>query len=122
MLGVVRADEVRMCEKGGRQVRCVKDLAYEVDKAELQLYAEQWGADLEEAKNAELVPVCDDEYRGSSIVKDDSDVEQDPTRIASDDEREEGVGNSSSMCAQDGVNRGDWGEDGGMGAQQEDDK
>ena len=122
LLGIVRADVVRMCQKGGPQVRCVKETAYEVDKAELQLYAEQLRADLEEAKKAELVPVWDDEYSGSSTEKDDSDVEQDPTRIASGDEREEGVGNSSSMCAQDGVNRGDWGEDGGMGAQQEDDK
>ena len=41
LLDVVRADVVRMCEKGGRHVRCVKETAYEVDEAELQLYAEQ---------------------------------------------------------------------------------
>ena len=122
LLDVVRVDVVGMCEKGGRQVRCVKKTEYEVDKAELQLYAEQLRADLEEAKEAELVPVWDDEYSGSSTEKDDSDVEQDPTRIAIGDEREEGVGNGSSMCAQDEVNRGDCGEEGGVGAQQEDDE
>ena len=86
------------------------------------MHAEQLRADLEEAKKAELVPVWDDEYSGSSTEKDDNDVQQDPTRIASGDEREEGVGNSSSMCAQDEVNRGDWGEEGSVGAQQEDDE
>ena len=122
LLGVVRADVVRMCEKGGRQVPCVEETAYEVDKAELQLYTEQLRADLEKAKKAELVPVWDDEYSGSSAEKDDSNVEQNPTRIASDDEREEEVGNSSSMCAQDGVNRGDWGEEGRVGAQEDDEE
>ena len=121
-LGVVRGDVVRMCEKGGRQVRCGKEMAYGVDQAELQLYAEQLRADLEEEKQAEVVPVWDDDYSGSSTEKDDSDVEQDPTRIASDDEREEGVRNSSRMCAQDGVNGRDWEEEGGVGDQEDDEE
>ena len=109
-----------MCEKGGRQVRCIKETAYEVDEAELQLYAEQLRADLEEAKKADLVPVWDDEYGGSTTEKDDSDVEQDPTAIESGDEREEGASNSSSMCAQGEVDSGDWGERGGTGDQEDD--
>ena len=54
--GVVLADVVKMCAKRGRQVRCIKGTAYEVDEAELRLYAEQLRADLEEAMQAELVP------------------------------------------------------------------
>ena len=40
LLGVVTADVVRMCEKAGQQVQCVKETVYEVDVAELQLYPE----------------------------------------------------------------------------------
>ena len=109
-----------MCEKGCRQVRRVKETAHEVNKAELQLYADQLRADLEEAKKPELVPIWDDEYRRSSTGKDDRDVEQDLTRIATDNEREEGVRNSGSMCIQNGVNRGDSGEEGGVGASEDD--
>ena len=119
LLGVVRAYEVRICKKGGSQVPCVKETAYDVDKAGLQLYTQQLRVNFEEAKEAELVPVWDEEYSGSSTEKDDRDVEQDPTRIANDYEREEGVGNCSSMCAQDGVNRGDCGEEGAVGAQED---
>ena len=122
LLGVVRADVVRMCEKGGRQVRCVKETAYEVDEAELQLYAEQLRANLEQAKKAELVLVWDDEYGGSTTEEDDRDVEQDPTMIESGDEREEGAGNGSSICTQDGMNRGDWGEGGGAGDREDDEE
>ena len=103
-------------------MHCVKETAYEVDEAELQLYAEQLRADLAEAKKAELVPVWDNEYGGSTTEKDDSDVEQDPTMIESGDEREEGAGNGSSVCAQDGVNRGDWGEGGSAGDRQDDEE
>ena len=122
LLFVVRADVVRMCEKGVRQLRCVKDRAYEVDEAELQLYAQQLRADLAEAKQADLVPVWDDEYSGSSTETDGIDVELDLTRIASDDEREEGVRNSSSMCTQDGINSGDWGEEGRVRPQEDDEE
>ena len=101
-------------------MRCMKHTAYEVDEPELQLYAKQLWADLEQGKNAELVSVWDDECGGSTTEEDDSDVEQDSTAIESGDQREEGASNSSSMCAQDESHRGDWGERGGTGDQEDD--
>jgi len=58
LLGIIRAEVVRICKKHhcSQQVRCVQETAYAVDKAELQLYAEQLCMNLEKVAEEDLVP------------------------------------------------------------------
>jgi len=78
----------------------VQETAYAVDKAELQLYAEQLHIDLEKAAEEDLVPGW--ENRDGTTRLDDDEDKEDATRIKSRNEGDR----------QDGSFEDDMGEDG----------